>query len=315
LPELEFMHYQPTRHWKELIASCRFHVAVSGSCFAALPYARLQIPFLNWVATPWRDDRRQREASFSAARRIWDAGLVRPVATRMEAYVLRAGTLLALSEYTRRRLDAIAGRPVVEAVVPTPIERNLFRPDDGRVIPMRIGFTGRLNDPRKNIELLLESMGICRNRGLPVTAILIGGELLPRDREALERLGLNGNVEVQGHVPLERLPAILQTLDAFVVPSTQEGLCIAALEAMACGCPVVSTRCGGPEEFVRDGETGYLTDFDAAGMATAIERIVGDREVRGNLSKGARRIVAEGYSEQPAINTFWRAFDKTFPRS
>jgi asparagine synthase (glutamine-hydrolysing) len=315
LPELEFMHYQPTTLWKEVVTSCRFHVAVSGNCLAALPYARLRIPFLNWVATPWRDDRRQREASFNPARRVLDSGLVRPVTTRFERFVLRSGTLLALSEYTRHRLDLIAGRPAVVDVMPNPIEQALFRPAPARVVPWRIGFTGRLNDPRKNIGLLLEAVALCLQRGRPVTAILIGGELLPRDRETLDRLGLQGNVEVHAHVQRDALPVLLQTLDAYVLPSTQEGLCIAALEAMACGCPVVSTRCGGPEEFVRDGETGYLIGFDAREMADAVEKVVADRAIRSALSEGAQRMVAARYSLQSAMSTFWRAFEKAFPPS
>jgi len=315
LPELEFMHYQATRPWRDLVASSRFHMAVSGNCFAALHYARLKIPFLNWVATPWREDRRQREACFNPWRRAFDAALVRPVATRMEREVLRVGTLLALSEYTRRGLDAIAGRPAVEAIMPNPIDLALFRPDPARVVPLRVGFTGRLSDPRKNVELLLEAVAACRQRGLPVTAVLVGGELLRSAREALERLRLNGSVEVHSHVAREKLPAFLQTLDAYVVPSTQEGLCIAALEAMACGCPVVSTRCGGPEEFVLDGKTGYLSSFEVMDLAAAIEKTVRSPTVRSGLSEGAQRLVETHYGEQSSKATFWRAFKVAFPSS
>jgi glycosyltransferase involved in cell wall biosynthesis len=264
------------------------------------------------VATPWREDRRQREKNFTPLRRVLDACLVRPVAARVERAVIRAGTLVALSEYTRRGLDRIAGRSVVHGILRHPIERSLFSRDGARVVPGRVGFTGRLNDPRKNVSLFLEAVGLCRQRGLPVTGVLIGGELLPAAREGLERLGLQGAVEVHPHVPRPSLPSFLQTLDAYVVPSKQEGLCIAALEAMACGCPVVSTRCGGPEEFVADGETGYLTGFDAVEMANAIEKIFRDRPLRDKLSLGAERVIDTQYGEESSKAIFWRAFDAAF---
>ena len=105
----------------------------------------------------------------------------------------------------------------------------------------------------------------------------------------------------------------LRSLDLFVVPSHQEGLCIAALEAMACGCPVVSTRCGGPEEFVIDGETGVLVGFDPNEMAAAMLKILGDRKLHARLAEGARNRVLQHYSAAGAESIFWRAFDECFP--
>jgi glycosyltransferase involved in cell wall biosynthesis len=104
----------------------------------------------------------------------------------------------------------------------------------------------------------------------------------------------------------------LRTLDVFVVPSYQEGLCIAALEAMACGCPIVSTRCGGPEEFVIDGETGSLVSFNCIEMADAITRIIGDDVLYRRLSAGARALAVQNYSMAKAEGIFWTAFDEQF---
>jgi glycosyltransferase involved in cell wall biosynthesis len=81
---------------------------------------------------------------------------------------------------------------------------------------------------------------------------------------------------------------------------------------MASGCPVVSTRCGGPEEFVRDGETGYLVDSSPDAMAARIEEIVADRALRGAMSREARRLVEERYSIPRATAGFWAAFEERF---
>jgi glycosyltransferase involved in cell wall biosynthesis len=106
---------------------------------------------------------------------------------------------------------------------------------------------------------------------------------------------------------------VLQTLDVFVLPSHQEGLCIAALEAMACGVPVVSTRCGGPEEFVIPGDTGSLAGSDPNEISEAVAAILTDRGLRAKLSASARRLVEDRYTSTHADAVFAQAFKAAFP--
>ena len=120
-------------------------------------------------------------------------------------------------------------------------------------------------------------------------------------------------IELVPHVVPAELAAWLQTLDVFVLPSHQEGLCIAALEAMACGVPVVSTRCGGPEEFVIPGQTGSLVDFDAASMADGIVAIISDVGQRQKLATGAREITQSKYTQLNAESVLTSALKLTFP--
>ena len=65
---------------------------------------------------------------------------------------------------------------------------------------------------------------------------------------------------------------------------------------MASGVPVVSTRCGGPEDYVIDGETGFLIDIDGGQLADAVERLIGDRQLRSTMGTNARRVAKGGYS-------------------
>lgn len=117
-------------------------------------------------------------------------------------------------------------------------------------------------------------------------------------------MGLEGRVQCHPCLGPSALAEVLQGLDLFVIPSHQEGLCIAALEAMACGVPVVSTRCGGPEDYVIDGGTGQLVASEPAAMAAAIAAICADRSLRERLSAGAQAWVREQASPEAARRTF-----------
>jgi glycosyltransferase involved in cell wall biosynthesis len=183
-----------------------------------------------------------------------------------------------------------------------------------KVVPGRIGLTSRIDDRRKNVELFIESIALCRERGLEVTGILVGGTLSERARKLVDRYKLGQVLKVLPFVPREQLPSLLQTFDIYLLPSKQEGLCIAALEAMACGCPVISTRCGGPEEFVQNGKTGYLVDFDAEEIAMRIEQVFRNRQLRSQLSEYALHLIKENYSTDRVEDVFWRAFEETFSR-
>lgn len=312
LPELEFTHYLPTVAWRELMASHRYHITVSGNCLAAWPYVRTRRPFLAWVATPWREDRKDRIREFPWYRKALDQYLNSPVLRSQERTVLSAGTILALSNYTRLGLEEVGGAGCVDAVMPMPVDAETFYPDADAVIPARIGFTGRFDDPRKNIHLLLDAISLLRRRDVAVTAELIGSAPTSGVETRLASRELRGVVTTHSPMRHPALAARLRSMDVFVVPSHQEGLCISALEAMASGCPVVSTRCGGPEEFVRDGVNGAVVEASPESLADAVQRIVTDRSRRAALSDAARRTVRDRYAYPAAKAVFLSAFSQTF---
>jgi glycosyltransferase involved in cell wall biosynthesis len=304
LPELEFTQFLPTRLWRELAGRAALHLVVSGNCLAGTAFARAGLPFLAWIATDWEGDRRDRVRRYPAARRAVDRLLVRPVCRRLERRVLRAGRILALSEPTRRALDRAAGEPVVRGILAPPIDVERFRADAAVATPGRIGFVGRIDDPRKNLELFLEAFAAAARAEPALHAEVLGGEPPPAAHAALARLGVGDRVRFHAFVEASRFPALLAGCDVLVVSSHQEGLGIAALEAMACGVPVVSTRCGGPEAFLRHGENGLLAGFAADELAAGVLALVRDRELRRALGAAARRTVVEGFSRRASLERF-----------
>jgi glycosyltransferase involved in cell wall biosynthesis len=314
LPELEFTHYLPRRAWRELIASCQLHLSVTGNALSALPFAQLGLPFLAWVATPWEADRSDRVRAFSLPRRLLDGQLNSRVLRRLERRVLRApaGRVLALSPYTASALATLAGRPM-EGVLLMPIDPAVFHPDPSAVVPWRLGFAGRYGDPRKHIDLLLQAIQRLAEQGAPVELHLAGEADRAMLQPRLRQLQIPSRVICHGPLDPPTLAPLLRSLDLFVVPSHQEGLCIAALEAMACGVPVVSTRCGGPEHFVIPGRTGDLVARDPQALAEAIAAIAADRAQRQHLAAGALAWVAEQASPTAARTIVRRQIRQLWP--
>lgn len=314
LPELEFTHYLPRKSWRELVENCNIFISVTGNVLSAAPYARLGLPFLAWVASPWEADRIDRVKSFSFPRRVLDTTINQPVIRALERKILRSpnSRILALSSYTASSLKTISGDNIA-GILRMPVNTDCFRPSLDDVVPWRIGFSGRYLDPRKNIQLLLNAVTLLLQKNIPIELLLIGEHDHIPIMSRINDLGISDKVTFIPRIERSRLPSYLQTLDLFVIPSHQEGLCIAALEAMSCGIPVVSTYCGGPEDFVIPLSTGELVGPDPHEMSRSIEMICKNRNLRNKLSEGARAWVTNNAAHETAKATVLAHLTTLFP--
>ena len=122
--------------------------------------------------------------------------------------------------------------------------------------------------PAKNLDGLLCAADRLRRRRSDFTLRLIGdGECRPELERLVASLHLGDLVEFTGRVPAERVRELFAASDFTAVSSTHETFSVVAAESLMCGRPVLSTRCGGPEEFVTP-EVGRLID---AGSVDALE--------------------------------------------
>ena len=118
------------------------------------------------------------------------------------------------------------------------------------------------------------------------------GPLRAGVEDRLRTLGLSGRVALPGF--RDDLPELLPGLDLFLFTSRSEGLGTSALDAQACGVPVVATTAGGLPEAVADGETGLLAPpGDADALAAQVGRLLDDAALRARLAEaGPRRVRA-----------------------
>lgn len=275
LPEFEWSRYLPHRRWRELMAQFDAYVGVMGSVLPALVYAASGQRALCWVGTPYEADRAERLRRYPWARRLIDRLLELPICRHLERYVLRRVDVITVSPYTASALKEIEPQARVRGVLQPPVDLARFQPGPRRSAPpFRVGFVGRLDDPRKNVELLVLAMAELRRRGVKAEAYLLGGAPPAAVSDLIAKHNLADAVSIYPFASEDDLVSFYRSLDVFVIPSHQEGLAVVGLEAMACGVPVVATRCGGPSAYVVEGETGFQVDFDPVEMADRIQTLL-----------------------------------------
>jgi glycosyltransferase involved in cell wall biosynthesis len=157
---------------------------------------------------------------------------------------------------------------------------------------------GRLID-KKGFEDLIDACALLKQRGREFLCVIIGsGPLEEALKARIARLGLGREVRMVGSQPQEDVMREVQSAAAFAAPCVvspdgdRDGLPTVLLEAMALGTPCVSTNVTGIPEILHDGETGLMVgQHDAAALAEALERLLGDAGLRRRLAQNARRLM------------------------
>ncbi|MGE0737472.1 MAG: glycosyltransferase family 4 protein [Alphaproteobacteria bacterium] len=307
LPEFEWAHYQAWQPWRALIERFPKHIVVTGNALTALSLVQMGLPTLNWVATDYLGDRVDRFRQKKLPRRIFDQVLNRPVCAAVERFVLERADVLALSEYTAGALKAVTPKANLTGILRAPVERTAEASRSGfRSEHPVIGFAGRLSDPRKNVPLLFAAFRHAL-ADLPRLRLRVVGDLTAELAVDMGARDLIDRVEFVPPLQPDQMDGFYAGIDGFVISSHQEGLAIVGLEAMAQGVPVASTRCGGPQEYVIDDETGYLADFDAAELGARIVQMLQPGNY-ARLSANALALVRERYGwenfRQDLLNRF-----------
>ena len=137
-------------------------------------------------------------------------------------------------------------------------------------------------------------------RTLPTTQIRAFGMDTPSPA-----LPLPPDTEFSYRPAQDDLPAFYASCDVWLCGSWSEGFTLPPMEAMACRCPVVSTRVGGPSEMIREDVNGYLVEpGDAVGLAERIQRVLALDPLRWRAMSDAAYAAAAEYTWENATDTF-----------
>jgi D-inositol-3-phosphate glycosyltransferase len=186
----------------------------------------------------------------------------------------------------------------VEIVAPG-VDHTVFFPADAQVTKARLGLEGRRTllfagriQPLKGVGLAVRCLAELRDPD--ATLLVVGGPSGPdgctelaRVRALTHELGVADNVRFVPPQPHTELADFYRAADVCIVPSRAESFGLVALEAAACGTPVVAASVGGLRSLVDHGETGFLVDErDPAAYAVPVAMLLEDPELTAEI--GAR---------------------------
>lgn len=249
-----------------------------------------------------------------------------------------ADRLIAATPLERAQMVWLYGADASRiSVVPCGVDLDLFcpiPPDEARrslgLPPGRrvILFVGRI-EPLKGIDTLLRAMALVAPE-IPrwqedLSVIIIGGapgagveqsnSELVRLHQLRARLGIEELVTFQGAQDQDSLVYYYSAAEMVVMPSHYESFGMVALEAMACGTPVVASKVGGLAFSVQDGETGFLVPGgDPAALAARIKQLLTDEQLRWRLGQQAARW-ARRYSWPAVADQILDVYDTVQPVS
>jgi len=273
------------------------------------------------VATRARVERRRRDTKPKGLTGWWRKAMTE-VTDRMDDRAMRGVDAIQVEnpwmlEYARQLNQH---REVDIRYAPPGVDARQFTPSTQPRLAGRrdILCVGRLDDPRKNLGLLLDAFARLPDALRATSRLLLAGAAGPTPDFWLraQALGLRDSVEFVASPSQEKLVRMYQRAAVFALPSDDEGLGIVILEAMACGVPVVATRCGGPEGIITDGTDGFrVPRHDAVALAARLQALLDSHTLNEALGRSARATIEARYAEDVAGEAFLEVWDRLLKKS
>lgn len=271
------------------------------SRYASALYAS-HIPYIVWEATTGRDE--LNAISLRSVRRNGNGSglgaaihhVLSPVDRLLERNIYRHATrLFAMGEYSRslilshnsippERVELLLSPPSLAFLQTLAGRSRVGGPPPTRAAP-RLLFVGRVADPRKNSDLLLEAFRLIR-AAIPQSTLTIVGRNTPRWRESSGAGRPDSGIVLTGEVDIGALADAYLNHDVLVVSSQQEGYGLVVAEALHAGLPVVSTKCGGPEAIIRDSGGGILVTHTPGALAEGVLALLADQGRWSSCARG-----------------------------
>ena len=214
----------------------------------------------------------------------------------------RADHVITVSEFSKSEINRLTGYPENKiTVIHDGVDTSRYFPKKDRAILEKFSiapedpvllFVGS-EEPRKNISLVIKALCHLKKKVPGITLLKVGGTQMGGDRAMLMRLintlNLKQNVVFTDQVPEDLLPEYYNAADIFVFPSYYEGFGLPPLEAMACGCPVISSNTTSLPEVIGDAGI-YCNPDNALDLAEKIYDVLINDNLRKTMEiKGIER--------------------------
>jgi len=232
------------------------------------------------------------------------SGLFRKIWHSAAAIVANSAGLKKLANQFTPELDI--------EVIPNGIDTKIYHPsaDKKPHKSLKLLTVCRLIS-RKRIDLLIKAVAELKKAGIKTELNIAGdGNLLNQLKALASQLNIKDSVNFLGRIEQEDMPGVYRDNDVFVMSSTHEGMSNAMLEAIASGLPIVTTRCEGVEELLKD--NGVIVEQPTE-IANAIAALANDHHSYAVMAEASKK-VAETFSWQAAANQYIECYKKIINR-
>jgi glycosyltransferase involved in cell wall biosynthesis len=194
------------------------------------------------------------------------------------------------------------------------IDINTFRPNESLKSANKFIVTPGASrvTTRKGLNYLVEAVAKLAPKYPQIMLKVMGEGDAQADLEELARkVGIGNNVEFLGRIPREKTAPYYQEADVFVLPSLNEGMSNAMLEALATGLPLIATDCGGSKELIGEDENGFFIKMrDAQDIADKLEKLITNKKLCQRLGQNSR-VRAEAMSWEKVAKKYYDLYQTT----
>lgn len=233
---------------------------------------------------------------------------------RIKRVYQKCTVLIALSEEWKERLSQIVPAEKIRIIE----NYSLFHEDAlrerlRRECNNRILFLGEIGERKGCYDIPDVTVKVLEK--VPEAKVVIGGKGSAKDESAVRKLftdrKISESIVFTGWVWGEEKERLLREADVFFLPSYQEGMPMAILDAMGYGLPIISTKVGGIPEIVHDGENGFCCSAgDIEGMADKILSLLIDDKKRMSAAKRSIAIIRKSYSLDKHLERLEKAYEE-----
>lgn len=259
--------------------------------------------FKNLVISTWGTDVIESQSKLITARGLFAKKLL----------LKQAKEITATSNYLASMTAKISPKNSNIHIIPFGIDCMLFKRKNRnkKNSHLKIGYIKHLT-PKYGPDVLLKAFAIIFKYFENLKLVMVGhGEMEEELKKMAIRLGIRDSVEFTGYLQNEQIPAVLEKVDIFAMPSIIEAFGVAALEAQAMEIPVVASKVGGISEVVLDKETGILVEpKNVDQFASALKMLIENFKMRKNMGEAGRRFVVKNYNLEDNLLLFGRLYQK-----
>jgi N-acetyl-alpha-D-glucosaminyl L-malate synthase BshA len=228
--------------------------------------------------------------------------------------VLESDAVTAVSEWLRLKTLEQLGIDREIAVIPNFIDPARYRADEEQTMGAErlLVHVSNFRRVKRTGDVVAIFAKVAER--LPARLLMVGdGPERAHAEERVRACGLEGRVDWLGNQ--DQVEDILRRADLFLLPSRQESFGLAALEALACGVPVIGTRAGGLPEVVIDGSCGVLREVgDVEGMAAAAVRLLEDEALHRRFARAGRRWAVERFDRARIVEQYRAVYERAVAR-